>query len=82
METAITVTTALRNRDTEERVYYALSQEQITEKEATEAVEEFLRQTTVKFKFIQLNNAMMAEGLCFKYCAEFHSTNLHSPNCY
>jgi len=66
-----------RGIQNQKRAYYALSNEQIAIPDAISAVQDFLDETnaTVKFEFIEFN-PHMAEGMCFKYCAEFHSTNL------
>lgn len=66
-----------RGMQNQKRAYYALSNEKVEEEEATLAVQDFLDETdsTVEFEFIGLN-AFMAEGLCYKHCTEFHSTNL------
>lgn len=80
MKTEITVTTARleRGMQNQKRAYYALSDEKITEVEAALAVQDFMDETnsTVKFVLFELNDAMEAEGMCFKYCVVFHSTNL------
>ena len=73
----IDVTTETLDYGNEKRAYYALSNEIMTKEEATIAVQDFHDETnsTVTFEFIG-ENQHMAEGMCYKYCVEFHSTNL------
>jgi len=77
MKTIDVTTETLEHGMNEKRAYYALSDETMVKEDATIAVQGFLDETdsTVTFEFIG-ENQYMADGMCFKHCVEFHSTNL------